>query len=71
MTAIVTGLLFLAAVGAAPFVGVVPSSATAPALILVGSLMLGQAITLRMSAAIACVTLAALGITLLDREDAG
>ena len=38
---------------------------------LVGALMLGQAITLRMSAAIACVTLAALGITLLDREDAG
>jgi AGZA family xanthine/uracil permease-like MFS transporter len=40
VTAIVTGLLFLAAVSAAPFVGVVPSAATAPALILVGSLML-------------------------------
>jgi AGZA family xanthine/uracil permease-like MFS transporter len=40
VTAIVTGLLFLVAVGAAPFVGVVPQAATAPALILVGSLML-------------------------------
>jgi AGZA family xanthine/uracil permease-like MFS transporter len=40
VTAIVTGILFLLAVGAAPFVGVVPTSATAPALILVGSLML-------------------------------
>jgi AGZA family xanthine/uracil permease-like MFS transporter len=40
VTAIVTGLLFLAAVGAAPFVGVVPQAATAPALILVGSMML-------------------------------
>ncbi len=40
VTAIVTGLLFLGAVGAAPFIGIVPSAATAPALILVGSLML-------------------------------
>src|SRR5262249_47770331 len=40
VTAIVTGLLFLGAIGAAPFIGVVPSAATAPALILVGSLML-------------------------------
>ena len=42
VTAIVTGLLFLAAIGAAPFVGVVPSAATAPALILVGSMMLSS-----------------------------
>jgi AGZA family xanthine/uracil permease-like MFS transporter len=42
VTAIVTGLLFLAAIGAAPFVGIVPQAATAPALILVGSLMLGS-----------------------------
>ncbi|MGD0832310.1 MAG: NCS2 family permease [Terracidiphilus sp.] len=42
VTAIVTGLLFLAAIGAAPFVGIVPPAATAPALILVGSLMLGS-----------------------------
>lgn len=40
ITAIVTGLLFLGAIGAAPFVGIVPAAATAPALILVGSLML-------------------------------
>src|SRR5579862_6302207 len=47
VTAIVTGLLFLAAVGAAPFVGVVPPSATAPALILVGSLMLATITEIR------------------------
>ena len=40
VTAIVTGLLFLGAIGAAPFIGVVPAAATAPALILVGSMML-------------------------------
>jgi AGZA family xanthine/uracil permease-like MFS transporter len=40
ITAIVTGLLFLVAMVAAPFVGVVPQAATAPALILVGSMML-------------------------------
>jgi len=40
ITAIVTGLLFLATIGAAPFVGIVPSAATAPALVLVGSMML-------------------------------
>jgi adenine/guanine/hypoxanthine permease len=40
VTAIVTGLLFLGAIGAAPFVAMVPDAATAPALILVGSLML-------------------------------
>jgi AGZA family xanthine/uracil permease-like MFS transporter len=47
VTAIVTGLLFLAAVGAAPFVGIVPSAATAPALILVGSLMLATITEIR------------------------
>jgi len=41
VTAIVTGLLFFCAIGAAPFAGMVPAAATAPALILVGSLMLG------------------------------
>ena len=40
VTAIVTGILFLAAIGAAPFVAIVPPAATAPALILVGSMML-------------------------------
>ena len=41
ITAIVTGLLFLCAIGVAPYAGLVPAAATAPALILVGSLMLG------------------------------
>jgi AGZA family xanthine/uracil permease-like MFS transporter len=40
VTAIVTGLLFLGAISAAPFAAIVPQAATAPALILVGSLML-------------------------------
>ncbi|HKD60937.1 MAG TPA: NCS2 family permease [Terracidiphilus sp.] len=47
VTAIVTGLLFLIAVGAAPFVGVVPAAATAPALILVGSMMLATITEIR------------------------
>jgi AGZA family xanthine/uracil permease-like MFS transporter len=42
ITAIVTGLLFLVAIAAAPFVGIVPAAATAPALILVGSMMLSS-----------------------------
>jgi adenine/guanine/hypoxanthine permease len=49
VAAIVTGLLFLCAVGAAPFVGVVPQAATAPALILVGSLMLATITEIRWS----------------------
>jgi len=40
VTAIVAALLFLVAMAAAPFVGLVPNAATAPALILVGSMML-------------------------------
>jgi adenine/guanine/hypoxanthine permease len=47
VTAIVTGLLFLVAVVAAPFVGIVPPSATAPALILVGSMMLATIAEIR------------------------
>src|SRR5580658_5964795 len=47
ITAIVTGLLFLGAIGAAPFVGIVPPAATAPALILVGSLMLATITEIR------------------------
>jgi AGZA family xanthine/uracil permease-like MFS transporter len=41
VTAIVTGLLFLVALFVAPVAGVIPDAATAPALILVGSLMAG------------------------------
>ena len=40
VTAIVTGLLFFLALFVAPLVGAIPSFATAPALILVGALML-------------------------------
>ena len=42
VTAIVTGLLFVAALFLAPFVGTIPSAATAPALIVVGSLMVSH-----------------------------
>jgi AGZA family xanthine/uracil permease-like MFS transporter len=41
VTAIVTGLLFVAALFVAPVVGAIPAAATAPALIVVGSLMVG------------------------------
>ncbi len=40
VTAIVTGLLFLVALFVAPLAGVIPESATAPALIVVGSMMM-------------------------------
>jgi AGZA family xanthine/uracil permease-like MFS transporter len=43
VTAIVTGLLFLVAIFVAPAVGAIPDFATAPALILVGALMLSGA----------------------------
>jgi AGZA family xanthine/uracil permease-like MFS transporter len=40
ITAIVTGLLFLVALFVAPVVGVIPAAATAPALIIVGCMMM-------------------------------
>ena len=40
VTAIVTGLLFAASIFVAPFIGAMPAAATAPALIVVGSLMM-------------------------------
>ncbi len=43
VTAITTGLLFAAALFLAPLVGAIPTFATAPALILVGALMVGCA----------------------------
>ncbi|MGB6686251.1 MAG: NCS2 family permease [Terracidiphilus sp.] len=55
VTAIVTGLLFLAAIVAAPFVSVVPQAATAPALILVGSMMLSTISEVRWSDPLAAV----------------
>lgn len=42
VTAVVTGLLFVVALFIAPLLGVIPSQATAPALIVVGALMLGH-----------------------------
>ena len=41
LTAVVTGLLFLIALFVAPLAGLVPAAATAPALILVGTMMVG------------------------------
>ncbi len=43
VTAIVTGLLFFLAIFVAPLVGAIPAFATAPALILVGALMVASA----------------------------
>ncbi len=42
VTAIVTGLLFIVALFAAPLIGAVPAAATAPALVVVGGLMLSS-----------------------------
>ena len=43
VTAIVTGILFLIALFIAPLVGAIPASATAPALIVVGAMMMAHA----------------------------
>lgn len=42
LTSVTTGILFILALFIAPLAGVVPSAATAPALIIVGVLMIGQ-----------------------------
>jgi AGZA family xanthine/uracil permease-like MFS transporter len=42
VTAIVTGLLFLVALAIAPLIGAIPTAATAPALILVGAMMMSH-----------------------------
>jgi AGZA family xanthine/uracil permease-like MFS transporter len=42
VTSIITGLLFLVALFIAPVIGVIPAAATAPALIVVGSLMISH-----------------------------
>jgi adenine/guanine/hypoxanthine permease len=49
VTAIVTGLLFLLSLFLVPVAGVIPAAATAPALILVGSLMMSHAAEVRWS----------------------
>lgn len=43
LTAITTGVLFAVAMLLAPIAGIIPAEATAPALVIVGALMLGQA----------------------------
>jgi AGZA family xanthine/uracil permease-like MFS transporter len=47
VTAIVTGIFFLCAIAVAPFIGMVPQAATAPALILVGSMMMATITEIR------------------------
>jgi len=42
LTSVTTGILFLVAIFLAPLAGIVPSAATAPALIVVGVLMMGS-----------------------------
>ncbi|MDD3867866.1 MAG: NCS2 family permease, partial [Eubacteriales bacterium] len=42
LTSVVTGILFVLAVFLAPLAGIVPGAATAPALIIVGVLMMGS-----------------------------
>jgi adenine/guanine/hypoxanthine permease len=49
VTAIVTGMLFLVALFIAPAVGAIPAAATAPALIVVGSLMIAHATEIQWS----------------------
>ncbi len=46
VTAITTGLLFFASIAIAPILGAIPSFATAPALILVGALMVASLATI-------------------------
>lgn len=43
VTSLITGLLFLAALFVAPLIGAIPAAATAPALVIVGSLMASHA----------------------------
>ena len=47
VTSIVTGVLFLLALVIAPVIGVIPVAATAPALIIVGSLMVSHAVEIK------------------------
>ena len=49
VTAIVTGILFLVALFVAPAVGAIPAAATAPALIIVGSMMVAVVAEIRWS----------------------
>ena len=55
VTSIVTGILFFAALFVAPVVGVIPLAATAPALIIVGSLMLNHVVEIPWSDAVIAI----------------
>ncbi len=55
VTAITTGILFLLAMFVAPVVGAIPTAATAPALIVVGSLMIAHAAEIPWSNPVASV----------------
>jgi AGZA family xanthine/uracil permease-like MFS transporter len=46
VTAIVTGILFVLSLFALPLIGAIPTAATAPALIIVGSLMMAHGATI-------------------------
>ena len=67
VTAVVVGVLFLAALFVAPVVGVIPAAATAPALIIVGSLMVSTVAEIPWSDPVyalpAFLTLAAIPLT--------
>jgi len=67
LTAVVTGILFLTAIVAAPLVGFVPSAAVAPALIIVGIMMMGSVANINFSdyseAVPAFITIAAMPFT--------
>jgi AGZA family xanthine/uracil permease-like MFS transporter len=55
VTAIVTGLLFIAALFIAPVVGAIPTAATAPALILVGAMMMSHTAEIDWSEAVVSI----------------
>lgn len=67
LTSVVTGLLFLAAMAAAPLVGLVPAAAVAPALIIVGIMMMEPVLKIDFSdyseAVPAFITIAAMPFT--------
>jgi adenine/guanine/hypoxanthine permease len=67
LTAVTTGLLFLLATLATPLVGFVPSAAVAPALIIVGIMMIGAVVRINLSdyseAVPAFITIAAMPFT--------
>jgi len=66
-TAVVIGVLFVAALFIAPLVGVIPAAATAPALIVVGSMMMSTVAEIRWSDPVvalpAFLTMAAIPLT--------